>query len=160
MSSRFKTIPVTDCNGTELKEGQIISYPGRRGSHMYINIGRIAFIYPAVGYINVQRRVPGSTEFSEKYVLIRRTDRVSVLAQPTPQSVVGNYRQYPYLTFPSDNALFIAKQKLDMEKKEYQAAVEQWKKEQAEVKRCTCKLQDQKNDKLIWGGLPHAHQTL
>ena len=167
MSSRFKTIPVIDCNGTELKEGQIISYPGRRRSHMYMNIGRIAFIYPAVGYINVQRRMPGSKEFSEKYVLIRRTDRVSVLEQPTPQSIVGNY-QYGYLTFPSSNALFVAQQKLDMEKKEYQAAVKQWKKEQAEVKRlsgrspllCTCKLQDQKNNELIWGGLPYAHQTL
>ena len=159
MSYRFKDKPVIDCNGTVLKEGQIVSYPGRRRSRMYMNVGRISYVYPVGGHIRVQRRIPDSLEFSEKHVLIHRTDRVSVLAQPTPITVVGKYGG---LTFEvSSLTEWSIQQKLNMEGKEYQKAVEQWKKEQAEVRRlCTCKLSNQKNDSLIWGGLPHAHQTL
>ena len=159
MKYKFQVKPLTDCNDTALKEGQIVSYPVRAGSRMWINIGCVVTVQPAKGYISVQRRQL-TGKFETKQVRVWRTDRVSVLEQPTVANIVGTYKGVTFTgNLKTSWADWTAQQQLDMATENYRKATEQWKKEQNELRKRLA-LSSQHNGKLIYGGLSDGHQTL
>lgn len=88
---------LADCLGTPIKGGSIVAYPGRRGSHVWINVGRVAGVewfehrfYGMRPILLVDRldKYSGKT----KRVRVERLDRVITTPFESLEQVVGGLR--------------------------------------------------------------------
>ena len=62
---------VHDFRGIEILVGDVIAYPGRKGSNLWISFGRVTFVYES-GELSVHTS-------NDKDVTLLRSDRVAVL---------------------------------------------------------------------------------